>query len=248
MIAAARRRWVAAAAGALLAAAAAAAGFALKERSAESPERPAGERPELLLLTSLPIVFPEQFSLEASKSPAFDALDERYDVVPISVADQRSLGGHRLLLIAQPNAQPAEVLVELDRWVRAGGHVLLLADPALERHSERPLGDPLRPPVAFADTGLLGHWGLRLDAPERGGRQSLQAAGHEIRTLSPGRLAATGANCAVEPAGLVARCTIGRGKATIIADADFLEAGNSDSASGRGNLALLLDELARLEP
>ena len=71
--------------------------------------------------------------------------------------------------MAQPQAQPAEALVELDAWVRRGGRVLLLADPALEWPSERPLGDLLRPPAAFADTGLLGHWGLTLTPPEARG-------------------------------------------------------------------------------
>ena len=78
-----------------------------------------------------------------------------------------------MLLAAQPRALPAEELVALDAWVRRGGRLLLLADPMLEWPSERPLGDRLRPPALFADTGLLQHWGLRLDAPdERGPRQS----------------------------------------------------------------------------
>ena len=54
--------------------------------------------------------------------------------------------------MVQPQAQPAAVLVELDQWVRGGGHVLLLADPALEWPSERPFGDPLRPPLAYPET------------------------------------------------------------------------------------------------
>ena len=58
------------------------------------------------------------------------------------------------------------MLVELDQWVRGGGRLLLLADPMLEWPSERPLGDRLRPPPAFADTGLLAHWGLRLERPD----------------------------------------------------------------------------------
>ena len=115
---------------------------------------PAAQRPTLLLLTSLPLVFGEDFSLQDGGSPALKALETRYRVVPISVTDRRELAKGRLLLMAQPLAQPAEDLVALDQWVRRGGRVLLLADPMLEWPSERPLGDPLRPPPMFMDTGL----------------------------------------------------------------------------------------------
>ena len=236
-------RWIAAAAGALLVVAAVAAGFVLRESSGRFPPRPPDQRPELLLLTSLPIVFPEDFTLDSAASPALEALRSRYDVVPISVADRESLRGGKLLLMAQPRAQPAEALVELDQWVRSGGRTLLLADPALARASERALGDALRPPLAYPDTGLLGHWGLRLDSPETIGPARLDAGGETIRTISPGSLVATGPGCTVGESGLVARCRIGRGSATVIADADFLESEQSES----GNLALLLAELARLE-
>jgi ABC-type uncharacterized transport system involved in gliding motility auxiliary subunit len=97
--------------------------------------------------------------------------------VPISVPTPRAWQRARLLLMAHPLAQPAEALVALDAWVRGGGRLLLLADPMLEWPSERPLGDPLRPPPMFADTGLLKHWGLRLDAPdERGPGERSSAA------------------------------------------------------------------------
>lgn len=242
-----RRRWIAAAAGALLVISAAAVGFVLKVQSETLPERAPGERPELLLLTSLPIVFPEQFTLEGSKSPALAALETRYRVVPISTADARSLDSRPLLLMAHPQAQPAEVLVELDAWVRSGGHVLLLADPALARPSERPLGDILRPPASFADTGLLGHWGVRLESPDEPGVRSLEVGGREIHTVSPGRLVATGGNCSVLAEGFLARCRIGEGSASIVADADFLDVRRVDGANQAGNLDLLLAELARLE-
>ena len=105
--------------------------------------RPASERPRLMLVTTLPILFPEDFKLEGA-------------VVPIGTTDPAALGQGRLLLLAHPLAQTAENLVALDEWVRAGGRVLLLADPRLEWPSKRPLGDRLRPPPAFADTGLRG--------------------------------------------------------------------------------------------
>jgi hypothetical protein len=205
--------------------------------------RPAGERPELLLLTSLPIVFPERFALDAAPSPTFEALQRRYRVEPISVADTASLKGHRLLMMAQPRAQPGEMLVDLDSWVRNGGRLVLLADPALQWSSDRPLADPLRPPLAFADTGLLAHWGLRLEPPAQLRKAKVKAGVRAIRTSAPGKLAATSPDCTVSAEELIARCNIGRGKATVIADADFIDS----KRFGKGNLQLLFAELAALE-
>jgi hypothetical protein len=237
-----RRRLAAAVAGALLIVLAVVAGLFVERQETALPPRPAGERPQLLLLTSLPLLFPEQLELESKPAPVLSALRSRYMIAPISVADRASLDRHRLLLMAQPQAQPAEVLVELDGWVRDGGRVLLLADPALEWPSRRPLGSILRPPLAFPDTGLLGHWGLRLDAPDSLGPKTIQVGGSKIRTASPGILVPTGSNCSIE-SGFVARCRVGGGEATVIADADFVNTPESNSA----NLALLLRELQRLE-
>ncbi|MBA2466383.1 MAG: ABC transporter, partial [Sphingomonas sp.] len=135
------------------------------ERKANAPAAatpaapPAGKQPTLMLLTTLPLVFAEKFGLDNAGSPALGALETRYTVRPIAVTDAATLSQARLLLMAHPLALPAEALVDLDRWVRRGGRLLLLADPALDWHSELPLGDALRPPPAFADTGLLKHWG-----------------------------------------------------------------------------------------
>ena len=212
-------------------------------------ERPAAERPALTLLTSLPLLFGEDFFLAATGSPALAALEKRYRVVPISVADPAELAKARLLLMAQPLAQPAEHLVALDAWVRAGGRVLLLADPFLEWPSKRQLGDPLAPPTAFADTGLLGRWGLRLDAPDARGPRIGRIGGLEVLTASPGTLIAAGPACRIEPGGLTAHCRIGRGQATIIADADLLNTDSAGALDGptASNLDSLLAQLALLE-
>ena len=213
------RRWLA---GTAALAVAAFGALAVSNRAQDDlGERPPQNRPSLALLTSLPLVFGEQLSLDRSGSPALSRMEQRYKVQPIGVADAASLKGQQLLLMAHPRAQPAAALVELDQWVRSGGHVLLLADPKLDWPSERPLGDLLRPPPMFADTGLLGHWGL---------------------ALSDSGLTSSG-TCAIADQGLIARCRIGRGKATVIADADFL---NVDKPDADG-LALLIAELDQLE-
>jgi hypothetical protein len=189
--------------------------------------RPQTQRPTLALLTSLPLVFGESFGLESGGSAALTRLEQRYNVLPIGVADAASLEGQKLLLMAHPRAQPAEALVELDQWVRGGGRVLLLADPKLDWRSERPPGDKLRAPPAFADTGLLGHWGLRLIG---------------LDASSAGRLESQG-GCIVAADGLIARCPIGRGQATVIADADFLNAEQPAAT----DLDMMIVELDRLE-
>lgn len=204
------------------------------------PARTEAERPTLLLLTSLPLIFADSFSLETGGSPALTALERRYRVEPIGVADAPSLKGHGLLLMAHPLAQPAEALVELDQWVRSGGRLILLADPKLDWPSQRPLGDKLRPPPAFADTGLLAHWGLKFYAAQQQGPVERKVDGRTVAFSSPGVLTSA---CGLRHDGLLARCLIGRGKATIIADADFVRADNPDSDS----VQFLLAELAAIE-
>jgi hypothetical protein len=230
-------------------AAAAIALFARQRPLTPAPERAAAERPVLKLLTGLPLMFGDEFSLHGNGSPALAKLQAHYRVEPVSTGAASELKGARLLLMAQPAAQRPEDLVAIDHWVRAGGRVLLLADPALQWPSGRPLGDPLRPPPTFADTGLLSHWGLGLDAPDTLGPRQLKIGQFEIMAGSPGTLAATARSCEVEPSGLVARCRIGRGRATVVADADFLDVGRPEGLDGptQNNLAALIGELALLE-
>lgn len=146
--------------------------------------------------------------------------------------------------MAHPLAQPAEDLVALDQWVQRGGNVLLLADPALDWPSERPLGDPLRMPPAFYDTGLLAHWGLRLAAPDRRGLVEQSIGGIAVQFGSPGTLSG---RCPGAVAGIVADCRIGRGRAAIVADADFLQPDTTDAQQKHANLQFLLAQLGRLE-
>jgi len=235
----ARRRalliaFVLALAGAMLA-------FAASRREPPRP-RPPAQRPALLLLTSLPLMFGEDFSLKGG-SPALGRLETRYRVVPIGVSSASELAQGRMLLMAQPLAQTPENLVALDNWVRRGGRVLLLADPLLEWPSRRSLGDVLRPPPMFADTGLLAHWGLRLDAPDTRGAAERTLDGYDVFAVSPGALIG---GCKIGVDGFMAACRIGKGEAIVVADADFL---NIERLGGNGshNLDGLIEELAALE-
>lgn len=224
-----------------------AAAFALVRREPEIEVSPRADKPPLMLLTTLPLMFPEDFSLEGSGSKALSALETRYRIFPIGTTDATSLRRGRLLLMAHALAQPPEALVELDEWVRRGGRLLLLADPKLDWPSKRPLGDKLRPPPSFADTGLLAHWGLMLARNPADGPISAEVGPNFIIFSSVGELQNDGAKCKLLAKGIVARCKVGRGKVTVIADADWLNVEHIRDTDQDENLQLLLRELARLE-
>jgi hypothetical protein len=224
--------------------AAAAALLLVSCREANSARTADQPRPELFLLTALPLVWSEDFGLDQPGSPALERLQQDYRVTPVDLPSDLPDGA--LLLAAQPRALPAEELVALDKWVRAGGRMLLLADPMLEWPSELPLGDRRRAPMGYADTGLLKRWGLRLDAPEQRGSKQAAIGGQAVLTASPGTLVALGKGCDLAGGGLVARCRIGKGEAIVIADADILNVGSEGRDDG--NLAALVSQLASLTP
>ena len=200
----------------------------------EQPARsgPAGSaKPRLGLLTSLPLLFGEGFGLDAAKHPLMERLERDYDVRLIDGPEELDRNG--LLLAVQPQALTAERLVALDQWVRAGGRLVLLADPRFTWESGRPLSDKGRPPFAYPDTGLLRHWGLKLMVDGQDGPAVRKLGGAEILTGSPGALEAIdGGPCQVSADALVARCSLGRGRAVVIADADFVQAGAAGGPDG----------------
>ena len=196
--------------------------LALAGCSPHAPAAPA-EKPEVALLTSLPIIFSEQFTLDAPANPLRQALEQEVRLVPVDGPEQ--LVPKQQLLAIQPQALTAERLVALDRWVRGGGRLVLLADPRLEWESSRPLGDKFRPPFEFPDTGLLAHWGLTLAAGEEGPAPA-QVGGTAVTVVSPGVFTARGKDCRVADGGLVATCRLGKGQAIVVADADWVMAGN----------------------
>lgn len=200
-------------------------------------------KPDLALITSLPVAFGESFGLEQRRSPLLARLEEDYTVLPVDGPEQLAPGG--LLLAVQPQAMTAERLVALDKWVRDGGRLVLLADPFLVFESSRPLGDRFRPPLRYPDTGLLGHWGLTLD-PQAGGEEAASTdLGRGIAVTGRlGTLTRAGGDCTLSPTRAAARCRIGKGYATIIADADFA-VGEEPGDEGRGAVVALLGELER---
>lgn len=205
------------------------------------------------LFTTLPILWPEaQGAADLLKSDAAPphwaraVLARRGAIRPLDTLE--NLGGVGLLVLAQPRPLSPQENVALDRWVRGGGRVLLLADPMLTAESAYALGDRRRPQAIALLSPILARWGLALQF------DAAQPAGERIETLYdlpfpvnlPGRFVATGGgvSCRIKAAGLAARCLVGKGQVVAVADAALLEDIPPDGAESRSaTLDRLLDQL-----
>ena len=199
----------------------------------------AGPKLVLALTTSLPLQWSEggieaDLAEDAEPHPVFVRLSSEYKVQPIDDLRRLKAEGVRMLLLAQPRAlRPAE-LVALDSWIRGGGRALVLADPALQWGSLYPLGDKRRPLFTSMLSPLLTHWGLELVLPmNEDSAFAIRKLGNaNIRTKTPGEWlphenandsAAAVAACRISAQGFLADCRIGKGRAVLVADADFLD-------------------------
>ncbi len=191
------------------------------------------------LMTSLPLVWSEGASMEAilagrsEPAPVYRYWQEKYDIAAVDSLEQLAEEDPDIVILAQPRAMDPADLADLDTWVRAGGRVIILTDPDLLWPSTLPLGDPRRPLVSGLLSPLLGHWGLELvaDADRNPDVVTLRLGRYAFATGGIGRLeplaadSVSGAHCVITERGMLARCAIEKGQATIIADADFLNAG-----------------------
>lgn len=163
---------------------------------------------------------------------------DRLNTVPADVA---------LLVIAQPRPLAPDENVALDDWVRAGGHVLLFADPLLTAESRFALGDKRRPHDIVLLSPILTRWGLRLDFDDEQDptEREATAAGVQIPVAMPGQFAATGSDCTVDDDGLSARCRLGKGVVLAVADAALFDHGAGDDSKARAAALAELIALAR---
>lgn len=185
--------------------------------------------PALMLMTALPIIWGEGGAFDPESRPAesYRLLQREFRVRPLDALSDAGLTG-RLLLLAQPRALAPEELVALDAWVRRGGRVLILADPALDWPSRLPLGDPRRPPTVSQLDPLFTHWGVRMEPAPRddAGRAvlateyALADRGWKLSVTQPGRIEAP--DCLTLLPRLIVRCAIGSGEAMLVGDADLL--------------------------
>lgn len=165
-----------------------------------------------------------------ARSYALEPLDT-LSPIPALAADQRDLdplAGLRRMAIIQPRGLSASDNVALDRWVRAGGRLLLVLDPALTGEYDLPLGDPRRPVDTALIPPVVARWGLAVSFDEdqavavttaRLGETALPLALSGVVAITD----PTAADCTLLANDAAARCRVGKGEVTLIADAALFE-------------------------
>jgi hypothetical protein len=220
--------------------------------------------PVLGLMTTLPLQWSEggveaAVSSDAAPHPVYARLSVVYQVVPVDNLDQ--LAGLKLLFLAQPRGLSPGELVKLDAWVRGGGRLLLLADPALQWGSLYPFGDKRRPLFTSMLSPLFAYWGVELVLPiDKAEPTALRRLdGMTIRTQTPGEWRAKpGAKnmfCKIAADMIYAECAVGKGRAVLVADADLLDTPNWEGQGARlltgsdefGNMLFIEESLAGLQ-
>lgn len=211
-----------------------------------APQKPHENRP-LGLMTTLPIYWGEADGINemiagtAQPHWARAALEVNFELIPLDSLDGPGGIGSPAridrLLLAQPRALSGPENVALDNWVRGGGRLLMFADPMLTGHSRFSIGDRRRPQDVVLLSPILARWGLELEFDEAQipGERKAQFGEIDLPVDLSGTLRAAtvgpgvAADCEVKANGLVADCTIGQGRALIVADAAILDqdAGNS---------------------
>jgi hypothetical protein len=210
------------------------------------PLAEASARPVLGLSTTLPLYWGEGEAGDvmirsAAPLPAYDRLREQYDIKLIDGFQASTLKPLKQMLLAQPRAFAPSEFAAIDEWVRGGGQLLLLADPALQWESIYPLGDKRRPLFTSLLSPLLVHWGLELELPmddDENATRVIDFKKMAIRTATPGAWHAKAGKrqyCVIAASAIIARCKIGKGSAILIADADLL---NAEFWQGTGIRAL----------
>lgn len=193
-----------------------------------------GIKPKIGLMTTLPLQWSEggieaELSEDAQPHPAYARLQEQYDVRPVDSFDMLDGKAMDMLILAQPRALTPAELVKLDGWVRAGGRLLVFADPALQWGSLYPIGDKRRPLFTTMLSPLFSHWGLELVLPMTGQEAItlLNVNGLTLRTQTAGEwIEKPGENkdaCRIFEQRILADCKIGKGRALLVADADLLD-------------------------
>ena len=186
-------------------------------------------------MSSLPLAFGEGdvgdvISGKSNADPFFQRLSERYRMEAVDNLETLADLAPDALLLVQPRAFNAAENVALDRWIRSGGEMLFLADPALTRESHYPLGDQRRPLFTSMASPLFSHWGLELTLPMDDASPLIErsVSGIDFETRAPGAFrkieGKTGnSDCTLHDDGFMARCEIGEGEVVLIADADMVD-------------------------
>jgi len=212
-------------------------------------------RPKLGLMTSLPLYWPlgtDFTSLARGDSSVpwqREVLERDHSLLlldtlsPIAgltdnAPDTDPLAGLDRIAVIQPRGLSPADNVALDEWVRDGGQLLLVLDPALTGHYAMPLGDPRRPSDTAVIPPVVERWGLKVLFDEAqamrrtvvlDGTTLPVSLGGTIRRLEGGSHAG---ECVTSAQELVARCDLGAGRVTLLADAFAFEGGHEEDQEG----------------
>lgn len=210
-------------------------------------QTPSGERPELGVMSSLPIIWPLDASMEDIAASTYQtpwlggALARDFELIPLDTLspisalspdqpDSDPLKGVERIAIIQPRGLSPSDNVALDNWVRAGGQLLLVLDPMLTGDYDLPLGDPRRPSDTALIPPVVARWGMEVSFdPQDSAKNGIKIVpfeGRELFVMHSGRIAANeveGAQCTLFAENLIARCEVGQGSATLVADAALFE-------------------------
>ena len=212
-------------------------------------------------MTSLPLYWPAGAELDAiaggtapvpwqrsalEQDHALEPLDTLAPI-PALVAgepDTDPLSGLARLAIIQPRGLAPADNVALDQWVMAGGQLLLVLDPQLTGAYDVPLGDPRRPADVALIPPVVARWGLaiRFDEAQPAGVQMVPLGEGQIPLVLAGAVTISpdaAPRCTLIAAGAGARCRVGKGQVTLLADATVFEAPQPTDAA-RASLAAVL--------
>jgi hypothetical protein len=213
--------------------------------------------PKLGLMSSLPLYWPEGADMAALATGAVNlpwqrrVIETGYAIIPLDTlslipalspeaTEVDPLAGLERLAVIQPRGLSPADNVALDKWVRAGGRLLLILDPLLTGEYAAAIGD-LRRPV---DTALIppavARWGMaiRFDEAQESKLVERSLVGNRLPLLVAGEVFITdpsAADCEVLAGGAAARCRIGKGEVTLIADAAVFE---HQQLAGDGEIVL----------
>ncbi|MEJ6676502.1 hypothetical protein [Parasphingorhabdus sp.] len=214
-------------------------------------------------MTSLPLVWGEGASMESilsggsESAPIYRYWQGQYDIAAVDSLENLAEQDPDIVILAQPRAMDPADLTDLDAWVRDGGAVIILTDPDLVWPTALPLGDPQRPLASGLLSPLLGHWGLELvaAADDSADIVDLRFGDYIFATRGVGKLEPMQAgdvsdvHCVWSAGDFFVQCSIGQGRASIVADADFLNAAfwtkKAQKTPQKSGAAWFIDSLVR---
>lgn len=225
-------------------------------------ESPAGA-PRLGVMSSLPLTWPLGAGVDEIASGRSDlpwqrrAIAAAYAGEPLDTLspipglapgtpETDPLAGLARLAVIQPRGLSPADNVALDDWVRGGGRLLLALDPALTGDYDLPLGDPRRPVDAAPIPPVVARWGMAISFDEAQEPAVTQArlGSARLPLALAGRIAVTdpaAGRCTLAAGGAAARCRVGKGRVTLIADAALFEHPELAGEDGAGLRAVLAE-------